>query len=62
MAVDMTLLKTETLVTGDDLLAMGDTGRCELVEGWSGWPIRAHVSSTPTGPSRTGVSLRRPMH
>ncbi|MBM4423616.1 MAG: Uma2 family endonuclease [Chloroflexi bacterium] len=33
MAVELALPTTETLITGDDLLAMGDIGPCELVEG-----------------------------
>lgn len=33
MAVQVAPPRTETLVTGDELLAMGDIGPCELIEG-----------------------------
>ncbi len=33
MAIQAAVATTEELVTGEELLAMGNTGRCELVEG-----------------------------
>ena len=33
MVLEITRPQTETLITGEELLAMGDVGRCELVEG-----------------------------
>lgn len=50
MAVDVLELKTETLVTGEQLLAMGDIGRTELVEG-------KIVMLSPTGVPHGGIEI-----
>jgi Uma2 family endonuclease len=47
MATKIDSPQTETLVTGDDLLAMGDIGPCELVEG-------RIVRMSPTGDPHAG--------